>query len=295
MTARGAGLTLACLSARDGFIEQGNNRIILATDGDFNVGMNSDADMVRLIETERESGVVLSVLGFGAGNYKDDKMLQLADAGNGNHFFIDHLDEAKHVFVQEFGSSLYTVAKDVKLQIEFNPTRVAGYRLIGYENRMLEQEDFDDDKKDAGDMGTGHSVTALYEIVPAHVKKDSALVDSNKLRYQLKRPSLRSINQELAIVKFRYKAPDRMTSKLLTHTILNEVGTDQELSLDFKWTAIVAGFGLLLRDSPYIGNMSFNSLLTYMEEHHELQADPARKELFGSVKQAATLADISVR
>ncbi|MBK7342760.1 MAG: DUF3520 domain-containing protein [Saprospiraceae bacterium] len=175
------------------------------------------------------------------------------------------------------------------------PPGVAGYRLIGYENRMLEQEDFDDDKKDAGDMGTGHSVTALYEIVPAHVKKDSALVDSNKLRYQLKRPSLRSINQELAIVKFRYKAPDRMTSKLLTHTILNEVGTDQELSLDFKWTAIVAGFGLLLRDSPHIGNMSFNSLLTYMEEHHELQADPARKELFGSVKQAATLADISVR
>ncbi|MBK7342761.1 MAG: hypothetical protein IPJ06_06355 [Saprospiraceae bacterium] len=132
MTARGAGLTLACLSARDGFIEQGNNRIILATDGDFNVGMNSDADMVRLIETERESGVVLSVLGFGAGNYKDDKMLQLADAGNGNHFFIDHLDEAKHVFVQEFGSSLYTVAKDVKLQIEFNPTRgcrVSSHRL----------------------------------------------------------------------------------------------------------------------------------------------------------------------
>ena len=220
-TAGGQGLKLAYQTARAEFIEHGNNRVILATDGDFNVGISSDAEMVRLIEIERECGIFLSVLGFGQGNYKDNKMQKLADAGNGNHFYIDQLDEAKRVFVQEFGSTLFTVAKDVKLQIEFNPNHVAGYRLIGYENRMLNREDFNDDKKDAGDMGAGHSVTALYEIIPAGVKGDSALVHTWKLKYQRMTPKVSSLKRELATVKFRYKHPKHIRSNLFdTHNQL---------------------------------------------------------------------------
>ncbi|HRF41540.1 MAG TPA: VWA domain-containing protein, partial [Saprospiraceae bacterium] len=164
-TAGGAGIRLAYDVARQHFVKGGNNRVILATDGDFNVGASSDADMVRLIEEERKSGVFLTVLGFGMGNYKDNKMQQLSNAGNGNHAYIDDIDEAKKVLVEEFGGTLFTIAKDVKIQIEFNPAQVAGYRLIGYENRLLNKEDFNDDKKDAGELGAGHTVTALYEIV----------------------------------------------------------------------------------------------------------------------------------
>ena len=171
-TAGGAGIELAYKTAQENFMQEGNNRIILCTDGDFNIGASSDDDMVRLIEKERNKGIYLSVLGFGMGNYKDSKMEQLADKGNGNYAYIDGINEAKKVLVNEFGGTLFTIAKDVKLQIEFNPNKVAGYRLIGYEDRLLNKEDFNDDKKDAGELGSGHTVTALYEIIPAGLKSE---------------------------------------------------------------------------------------------------------------------------
>src|SRR5688572_17474263 len=183
-TAGGEGIQLAYKIAKDNFIKQGNNRIILATDGDFNVGISSDDELVRLIENEREAGVFLSVLGYGMGNYKDNKMQQLADKGNGNHSYIDNINEARKVLVNEFGSTLFTIAKDVKIQIEFNPDKVEGYRLIGYENRMLAAEDFNDDRKDAGELGSGHTVTALYEIIPAGVES-SFLKKVDPVKYQV--------------------------------------------------------------------------------------------------------------
>ncbi len=171
-TAGGAGIKLAYKIAKENFAKEGNNRVILCTDGDFNIGESSDDEMERLIEEERKSGVFLTVLGYGMGNYKDSKMQKLADKGNGNHAYIDQLSEAKKVLVNEFGGTLFTIAKDVKLQIEFNPAKVQGYRLIGYENRILTKEDFNDDKKDAGELGSGHTVTALYEIIPVGVKSE---------------------------------------------------------------------------------------------------------------------------
>jgi Ca-activated chloride channel family protein len=188
-TAGGAGIRLAYKVAKEHFVKGGNNRVILCTDGDFNVGESSDDAMERLVEEERKSGVFLSVLGYGIGNYKDNKMQKLADKGNGNHAYIDGISEAKKVLVNEFGGTLFTIAKDVKLQVEFNPTKVQGYRLIGYENRILAKEDFNDDKKDAGELGSGHSVTALYEVIPAGIKTD-LLKDVDPLKYQANPPAL---------------------------------------------------------------------------------------------------------
>ena len=181
-TAGGAGLKLAYKVAQENFIEDGNNRIILATDGDFNVGSSSNAEMERMIEEKREDGVFMTVLGFGMGNYKDDKMEIIADKGNGNYAYIDNIQEARKVFITEFGGTLFTIAKDVKFQMEFNPARVKGYRLVGYENRLLNDEDFNDDKKDAGEMGAGHTVTALYELIPAG--SDESLKSIDPLKYQ---------------------------------------------------------------------------------------------------------------
>ena len=214
-TAGGEGLALAYETAREHYIEGGNNRIILATDGDFNVGPSSDAEMVRLIEKERESGVFLTVLGFGTGNLKDSKMEQVADHGNGNFHYVDGLLEARKVLVEEMGGTLLTLAKDVKLQIEFNPARVAGYRLIGYENRLLADEDFNDDTKDAGELGAGHTVTALYEVVPAGEPVPRGDVD--ELRYQPEPddPPLSEFDGEMMYVKVRYKDPDGAKSRLL--------------------------------------------------------------------------------
>jgi Ca-activated chloride channel homolog len=181
-TAGGAGIKLAYAIAKENFQKEGNNRVILATDGDFNVGESSNGGMERLIEAEREEGVFLTALGFGMGNYKDSKMETLADKGNGNYFYIDSILEAQKALVNEFGGTLFTIAKDVKLQIEFNPARVKAYRLIGYENRLLRDEDFNDDKKDAGELGSGHTVTALYEIIPVGVESEFSKVDD--LKYQ---------------------------------------------------------------------------------------------------------------
>lgn len=255
-TAGGAGIQLAYKVARENFIEGGNNRVILATDGDFNVGASSDAAMVRLIEKERESGVFLTVLGFGMGNYKDNKMQQLANKGNGNHAYIDDIQEAKKVLVTEFGGTVFTIAKDVKIQIEFNPEKVQAYRLIGYENRMLENEDFNDDKKDAGELGSGHTVTALYEIIPPGVESDF-IADVDELKYQKKGKTLKGNQEELATVKLRYKKPSENNSQKIVHTV-NATASQLNASSDnFRWSAAVAEFGMLLRNSEFKGEATY--------------------------------------
>lgn len=256
-TAGGAGIKLAYEVAKKNFVEEGNNRVILATDGDFNIGMSSNASMERLVEEKRKDGVFLTVLGFGMGNYKDSKMEILADKGNGNYAYIDTMKEAKKVLVNEFGGTLFTIAKDVKIQVEFNPANVQAYRLIGYENRMLKDEDFNDDKKDAGELGSGHTVTALYEIIPSGV--DSEFVkDIDPLKYQDNPPVAVGNSEELLTVKFRYKEPDGETSKLISQVI--KKGT-RKASDNLQWATAVAGFGMMLRDSEFKGNVSYDQIL----------------------------------
>lgn len=288
-TAGGAGIQLAYNVARKNFMEGGNNRIILCTDGDFNVGESSDDAMERLIEKERKSGVFLSVLGFGMGNYQDAKMQLLADKGNGNHAYIDGISEAKKVFVNEFGGTLFTIAKDVKLQIEFNPAIVKGYRLIGYENRMLAKEDFNNDAKDAGELGSGHTVTALYEIIPAGSNETIDSVDA--LRYQKNTGSKESANfgSEYMFVKLRYKKPDGDKSILLTHSVHNQVTEIINSNPNIHFAASVAAFGMLLRDSPHKGKADFD--LVYELAQNALGADKEgyRKEYLRLVRDAAML------
>jgi Ca-activated chloride channel family protein len=259
-TAGGEGIQLAYKVAKENFIKNGNNRVILATDGDFNVGVSSDSELVRMIEEKREQGTFLSVLGFGMGNYKDSKMEQLADKGNGNYAYIDSLQESKKVFVNQIGGTLLPIAKDVKLQIEFNPTKVKAYRLIGYENRVLRNEDFNDDKKDAGELGAGHTVTALYEIIPAG--STTVLPEVDKLKYQetvIKEESLGT--NEMMNVKFRYKEPKEDVSKLISKSIDDNSIDLTKTSNNFRFSAAVAGFGLLMRDSQYKGNINIQSVL----------------------------------
>jgi Ca-activated chloride channel homolog len=250
-TAGGEGIRLAYDVARKYHMPNGNNRVILATDGDFNVGVSSDAEMERLIEERRQQGTFLSVLGFGRGNLKDSKMEKLADKGNGNYAYIDDIAEAKKVFGAEMGGTLLTLAKDVKLQVEFNPELVSSYRLIGYENRMLRAEDFDDDTKDAGEIGAGHSVTALYEIEPG-VDLWSQV---EPLRYQTTRPispASRNVT-ELMHVKLRYKLPEARTSRWLDHVVRATETQPTDGSSDLRFAASVAAFGMVLRDSEYRG------------------------------------------
>ena len=262
-TAGGEGLELAYETAREHFVEGGNNRVILATDGDFNVGPSSDAEMVRLIERERESGVFLTVLGFGTGNLQDSKMEQIADHGNGNFHYIDGVLEARKVLVEEMGGTLLTLAKDVKVQVEFNPGRVAGYRLIGYENRLLAPEDFSDDTKDAGELGAGHTVTALYEVVPKGVPVPrEGGVDSLRYRPEDDSDPPSDFAGELLYVKVRYKDPDGATSKLLAQPVADRVGAP---SADFRFAAAVAAFGMLLRDSRHAGDYTLDDVVSLAE------------------------------
>jgi len=254
-----AGIQLAYDIAENNAIKGGINRVILATDGDFNVGTTNEGDLTRLIEVERKRGVFLTVLGFGMGNTKDSTMEKLADRGNGNYAYIDSINEARKVLVKEAGATLVTVAKDVKLQVEFNPAVIAGYRLIGYENRLMKDEDFNDDKKDAGDIGAGHSVTALYEIVPAGVAVPAAKVDD--LKYQTKTtPNANAVAGELMTVKIRYKAPDGEQSKLLSRSVKNESVTLAQAPADLRWAAAIAGFGMMLRESPHRGNLTWKQV-----------------------------------
>ncbi len=243
------------------FIEGGNNRIILATDGDLNVGASSESELEKLVTQKRKSGVYLSVLGFGMGNIKDNKMETLADKGNGNYAYIDSLKEAKKVLVEQMGATLVTVAKDVKLQVEFNPAYVKGYRLLGYENRMLAAEDFDDDTKDAGEIGAGHMVTALYEIIPVDSAQE---IPETDLKYQEKQ-SAGVENGEWLNLKVRYKDPDSDSSELCTYAVTEEAYSEQP-SEDFYFAAAVAEFGLLVRDSEYKKDASFENIRSLLKK-----------------------------
>ncbi len=291
-TAGAAGIRLAYQVAVDNLIKDGNNRVILATDGDFNVGVSSDAELVRLIEEKRKQGVFLTCLGFGMGNYKDSKMEKLADKGNGNYAYIDSILEAKKVLVSEMTSTLFTIAKDVKLQIEFNPAKVKGYRLIGYENRLLNKEDFNDDKKDAGELGAGHTVTALYELIPAG--SDEKISNVDKLKYQsVKTEKSSEFKDEVLTVKLRYKEPDAEKSTLMVHPVRDlDVGLGSSTE-NFRFSAAVAGFGMLLRDSKYKGDLTYDSVLTMAKGAQGEDRFGYRAELISLINKAQVLSGIA--
>ena len=263
-TAGGEGIQAAYSLAKKNYLKNGNNRVILATDGDFNVGMSSDGDLIRLIETKRDHGIYLTVLGFGTGNYKDSKMEHLADAGNGNYAYIDSLREAKKVLVNELDGTLLTIAKDVKIQVEINPAKVLEYRLIGYENRHLHKEDFADDAKDAGELGAGHSVTALYEIILAN---SDAPAQADNLKYQHTTISPGAMHtNEIMTVKLRYKLPDKNESTLVTYPVFDDQTKLEDSSDNFKFSAAVAEFGLLLQKSEYSGKAAYSQVLQLATE-----------------------------
>lgn len=285
-TAGGEGIKLAYKIAKKNFVKGGNNRIILCTDGDFNVGVSSNEGLENLIEQERKSGVYLTVLGYGMGNYKDSKMQILAEKGNGNHAYIDNLQEANRVLVNEFGATMHTVAKDVKLQIEFNPSQVQAYRLIGYESRLLKDEDFNNDAKDAGEMGAGHTVTAFYEVVPAGV--ESNFVNKvDDLKYQKKvKPALQPAtgSKELLTVKLRYKAPDEDVSKKLELPLVDSKGNN--VSSDFRFAAAVAMFGQLLRDSDFKGDATYAQVIAMAKTALDNDERGYRREFLRLVETA---------
>jgi Ca-activated chloride channel family protein len=288
-TAGGAGINLAYAVAKENFKKEGNNRVILATDGDFNVGESSNGGMERLIEEKRKDGIFLTVMGFGMGNYKDSKMETLADKGNGNYLYIDSILEAQKALVNEFGGTLFTIAKDVKLQIEFNPAKVKAYRLIGYENRMLQHEDFNNDKKDAGDMGSGHTVTALYEIIPTGVESDFFKTDG--LKYQTNKVTAAgNQSEEIMTVKFRYKKPDGETSKLIVKSLMDQKINLDKTSDNFRWSASVAAFGMLLRESEFIKNFSYGDVTTLAQGARGKDQDGYRIEFINLIKSLAMIA-----
>ncbi|AZJ31354.1 Ca-activated chloride channel family protein [Tenacibaculum mesophilum] len=278
-TAGGEGIELAYKLAKENYIKDGNNRVILATDGDFNVGASTNAEMEELIEEKRKSGVFLSVLGFGYGNYQDDKLEILADKGNGNHAYIDTMQEAQKVFGKEFGGTLYTIAKDVKIQVEFNPEKVKAYRLIGYENRLLNDEDFVDDTKDAGELGSGHTVTALYEVIPVGVKS-KFLKKLSKLKYTQNK-QLNNFNDELLTVKFRYKLPKGTKSIELVKTVKNEVLAPTN---DMKFISAVALFGMQLSKSKFKNKTKIEDVLSLTEGEIGEDKDGYKAEFVRLVK-----------
>jgi Ca-activated chloride channel family protein len=282
-----SGIRLAYQVARSNFIVGGVNRVILATDGDFNVGVTNQSELVSLIERERESGVFLSVLGVGTGNLKDSTMEKLADKGNGNYSYLDTLHEARKVLVREAGATLDTIAKDVKIQVEFNPRAVFAYRLIGYENRLLKNEDFNDDKKDAGEIGAGHSVTALYEVVPVGVTVSTSDVDP--LKYQREtRPTRAAASGELLTVKVRYKAPDGDTSRLLTRVVMN---TPASMSANVGFASAVAEFGMVLRGSPDSGDASVPAAVARARRFRGTDNEGYRSEFIVLAERASLLRD----
>jgi Ca-activated chloride channel family protein len=284
----GEGIQLAYKIAQDNFIRGGVNRVILATDGDFNVGVTSEGDLVRLIEQKRQSGVFLSVLGFGTGNVKDSTMEKLADKGNGNYAYIDSNAEARKVLGEQIGGTLFTIAKDVKIQVEFNPKQVAAYRLIGYENRLLRDQDFNDDTKDAGEIGAGHTVTALYEVVPYGQKFENPGVDALKYQQPVK-PSEMANSNELMTVKLRYKEPAQDQSKLLSVSLADSKGRLDGASDNFKFASAVAAFGMLLRDSKYKAEASYNKVIELARASVGSDPQGYRSEFIQLVETARTL------
>ena len=287
-TAGGEGVLLAYKTATEHLLKNGNNRVIIATDGDFNVGPSSDGELQRIIEKEREKGIFLSVLGFGMGNYKDNKLELLADKGNGNYAYIDNFEEARRTFATEFGGTLFTIAKDVKLQIEFNPKYVQSYRLVGYENRLLNNEDFNDDKKDAGDMGAGHTVTALYEIVPVGGETGQPAVDP--LKYQQIQP-VAGNNTEVLTVKLRYKQPTDSSSQLISQVLRWKQQDISAAPEDFRMATAVADFGLLLRNSEHKGSATYEQVLKLAGNARGTDEEGYRAEFIQLVKKAQLISN----
>lgn len=290
-TAGGEGIQLAYKVAKEQFVKDGNNRVILATDGDFNVGVSSNGDLETLITEKRNDNIFLTVLGFGTGNYKDSKMEVLADKGNGNYAYIDNIREAKKTLVKEMGGTLYTIAKDVKIQIEFNPAEVKSYRLVGYENRLLKKEDFNDDTKDAGELGAGHTVTALYEIVLTDgykASKEAKKVDD--LKYQKTHKTAQAVNsKELMTVKLRYKQPKGTESVLLEHPLKKELKPLAEASENFRFAASVAGFGMLLRESKFKQDLTYKQVLELAKGAKGTDKEGYREEFIGMVRNVDSM------
>ncbi len=287
-TAGWAGIQLAYEMADENFKERGNNRIILATDGDFNVGPTDNEQLVKMVDEKKEAGIFFSVLGFGEGNLKDARLEQLADHGNGNYYYIDNLLEAQKVFINQMAGTLLTIAKDVKIQVEFNPVRAKAYRLIGYENRTLAKEDFNNDRKDAGDMGAGHSVTALYEVIPAD--SDAEFADVDSLRYQV--TSLRpeaGDSPELMNLKIRYKAPNDTVSRLITHPIIDQGFEFAKTSNNFRFAAAVAEFGMILRDSKFKNDINYDDIMALATQSKGDDADGYRAEFVRLVEVCKSL------
>jgi Ca-activated chloride channel family protein len=286
-----AGILLAYETAMNNFIRGGINRVVLATDGDFNVGITNQGDLTRLIEEKAKSGVFLSVLGFGMGNYKDSTLEKLADKGNGNYAYIDTLNEARKVLVEEMSGTLLTIAKDVKIQVEFNPAEVNAYRLIGYENRALRPEDFNDDRKDAGEMGAGHAVTALFEVVPRGIEIETPRVDP--LKYQ--QPPVtarRAANGEILNLKIRYKEPDGDVSQLLETPVIDRGTTFNSASADFRFAAAVASFGMILRESPYKGQATVDAVIEIAERSRGADKNGYRDEFVRLARKARELREV---
>ncbi len=273
-TAGGAGIKLAYKVAMENFIEGGNNRVILATDGDFNVGISGEDGLVKLIEEKRESGIFLSVLGFGTGNLKDSKMEQVANHGNGNYHYIDNILEAKKVLVNEIGGTLITIAKDVKIQMDFNEEFVESYRQIGYVNRQLENKDFDNDKKDAGELGSGHSVTVIYEIKPTKLKKGGMDIEKDK---------------RIALVKLRYKATNKNKSKFVSAPVFDKDLKFDQATLNGQFAASVASFGMLLRNSEFKGASSFDQVIAMAQKSKGKDIGNYRSEFISLVEAAKNL------
>ena len=283
-TAGGEGIMLAYKIAKENLIKDGNNRVILCTDGDFNVGVSSTSEMVRMIEEKRKDDIYLTICGFGMGNYKDGRMEQISNAGNGNYFYIDNIKESEKVFVKELRANMFTIAKDVKIQIEFNPLKVKSYRLIGYENRMLAKEDFDNDKKDAGELGAGHTVTALYEIVPAG--QDKGGDDSIKLRYQennVKKET--AAGNEIMVLKMRYKPIKEEKSRLIEKTVIDENIDFAKTSENLRFASAVAGFGMILRDSQFKNNLTAKDVIKIAKDSNSRDDEGYRTEFVELVEK----------
>lgn len=290
-TAGGEGIIQAYKVARANFLKDGNNRIILASDGDFNVGISSDEELVKLIEKERKSGVFLSILGLGMGNLKDSKMEQLADKGNGNYAYIDSINEAKKVLVKEMGGTLLAIAKDVKIQVEFNPKQVQAYRLIGYENRVLANRDFKDDKKDAGELGAGHAVTALYEVIPVGVKTDLTFSKPTATPDAADKDTKIAANsQELLQVRLRYKAPKSDTSQLITSSVVDPNVTIDKASANLKFASAVAAYGMNISNSKYKGSTNFNTIIELATQSKGSDLDGYRAEFIRLVEKSKKIA-----
>ena len=287
-TAGADGIKMAYKVASENFMKEGNNRIVMATDGDFNVGQSSDAEMERLVTLQSNHNIFLTVLGFGMGNLKDNKLETMADKGNGNYAYIDNSQEAYKVFIKEFGGTLFTIAKDVKIQVEFNPQQVKAYRLIGYENRALANNDFNNDKKDAGELGSGQQVTAIYEIIPAASTEEVS--GTNELKYQTKTTVIQNKNKdELLTVKMRFKKPDGENSQLIEQVLNNECTNFKKASNNIKFAAAISQFGMLLRDSEFKGNSTYKNTIAIAKDAISINDDGDKGEFIRLVNTAESL------